>query len=78
MKMILEFDMPTLNVTISSIGLYFLGVVGSANGDLLQGTVFEGGGVNRTAPVPWEWLSILASIVWMLGQCILLGRNAWV
>ena len=37
--------------------------------------LYEQGMVSRTAPVIWEWLSILSSIVWILAQSILLGRT---
>ena len=37
--------------------------------------LYEQGVVSRTAPVIWEWLSILSSIVWMLAQSILLGKT---
>jgi len=35
--------------------------------------LYEQGVVYRTAPVIWEWLAILTSIIWMLAQSILLG-----
>jgi hypothetical protein len=31
--------------------------------------------IGRSAPVIWEWLAILSSIVWMLTQSILLGNT---
>lgn len=37
--------------------------------------LYEQGMVSRTAPVIWEWLAILSSIVWMLAQSFLLGRT---
>jgi len=35
--------------------------------------LYEQGVVYQTAPVIWEWLAILTSIIWMLAQSILLG-----
>lgn len=37
--------------------------------------LYEQGVVSRSTPVIWEWLAILSSIVWMLAQSILLGRE---
>jgi hypothetical protein len=37
--------------------------------------LYEQGIVNRTTSVIWEWLAILTSIIWMLGQSILLGKD---
>jgi hypothetical membrane protein len=37
--------------------------------------LYEQGIVNRTTPVIWEWLAIFTSIIWMLGQSILLGKD---
>ncbi|MEW6030683.1 MAG: DUF998 domain-containing protein [Chloroflexota bacterium] len=37
--------------------------------------LYEQGVVSRSTPVIWEWLAIISSIVWMLAQSILLGRN---
>jgi len=36
--------------------------------------LYEQGVVSRSAPVIWEWLAILTSIVWLLAQSILLPR----
>jgi hypothetical protein len=37
--------------------------------------LYEQGVVNRTTPVIWEWLAILTSIIWMLSQSIILGKD---
>jgi hypothetical membrane protein len=37
--------------------------------------LYEQGVVARATPVMWEWLAILSSIVWMLVQSVLLGRE---
>ena len=37
--------------------------------------LYEQGSVARSAPIIWEWLAILTSIVWMLAQSILLGKQ---
>ena len=37
--------------------------------------LYEQGTVSRTAPVIWEWLAILSSIVWMLAQSYVLGKE---
>lgn len=37
--------------------------------------LYEQGTVSRTTPVIWEWLAILSSIVWMLAQSSVLGRE---
>jgi len=37
--------------------------------------LYEQGAVPRTAPVVWEWLAILSSIVWMLVQSLLLAQD---
>jgi hypothetical membrane protein len=33
------------------------------------------GVVGRSAPVPWEWLCFVASIVWLLAHSVLLGKE---
>lgn len=40
-----------------------------------QMILYEQGVVTRTTPVIWEWLAILTSIIWMLAQSILLGKD---
>lgn len=37
--------------------------------------LYEQGMVSRTAPVIWEWLAISTSIIWVLAQSIVLGRE---
>lgn len=37
--------------------------------------LYEQDGVNRTAPVIWEWLAIFTSIAWVLAQSIVLGKT---
>jgi hypothetical protein len=37
--------------------------------------LYEQGLVSRTAPVIWEWLAFLTSIVWVLAQSLLLGKT---
>lgn len=37
--------------------------------------LYESGAVGRSAPVIWEWLAILTSIVWLLAHAMLLGRT---
>jgi len=37
--------------------------------------LFMQGAMARTTPVVWEWLAILSSIVWMLAQSVVLGRE---
>jgi hypothetical protein len=37
--------------------------------------LYDQGMIGRSVPVVWEWLAILSSIVWMLAQSILLGKN---
>ena len=37
--------------------------------------LYESGVVSRATPVIWEWLAVLASIVWMLAQGLVLGRG---
>ena len=37
--------------------------------------LYEQGIVSRTAPVIWEWLAIISSIVWILAQSIVLGKT---
>lgn len=37
--------------------------------------LYEQGIASRSAPVIWEWLAVITSIVWVLTQSILLGRT---
>lgn len=37
--------------------------------------LYEGGVVGRTTPVIWEWLCFVVSILWVLGQSIVLGND---
>jgi hypothetical protein len=37
--------------------------------------LLEQGVVGRSAPVIWEWLCFISSIVWLLAQSILLGQE---
>jgi hypothetical protein len=37
--------------------------------------LYEGGIVSRNTPVVWEWLCFAVSILWVLGQSIVLGNE---
>ena len=57
--------LPSLSLLLVVLYLAFFALV----------QLYMGGVVSRTAPVIWEWMCIIASIVWVFVQSIVLGTS---